>query len=41
MSLAAYHLVQQNVLTTDPLTLLQYVTGEVRSRGIEAEATRN
>jgi len=38
MSLAAYHLVQQNVLTTDPLTLLQYVTGEVRSRGIEAEA---
>lgn len=38
VSLAAYHLAQQNVLTTDPVTQLQYVTGEVRSRGLEAEA---
>ena len=38
VSLATYHLTQQNVLTTDPLTLLQYVTGEVRSRGLETEA---
>ncbi|WP_109126477.1 TonB-dependent siderophore receptor [Dyella sp. C11] len=38
VSVATYHLVQQNVLTTDPVTLLQYVTGEVRSRGLETEA---
>lgn len=38
VSVATYHLVQQNVLTTDPVTLLQYLTGEVRSRGLELEA---
>ncbi|MHC1481657.1 TonB-dependent siderophore receptor [Frateuria aurantia] len=38
VSLAGYHLMQQNVLTTDPVTMLQYLTGAVRSRGIELEA---
>ncbi|WP_186332257.1 TonB-dependent siderophore receptor [Bordetella genomosp. 13] len=40
VTLAAYHLTQQNVLTTDPVNRgFQVQTGEIRSKGVELEAT--
>jgi iron complex outermembrane receptor protein len=42
VTLSAYHLKQQNVLTTDPDDpAFQTQTGEIRSRGIEVEALLN
>lgn len=40
VTLAAYHLTQQNVLTSDPDNQgFQVQTGEIRSKGVELEAT--
>jgi iron complex outermembrane recepter protein len=39
VTVSAFHLTQQNVLTTDPVNVnFQVQTGEVRSQGFEAEA---